>query len=164
MRKKSESSAVKPPARRRGGRKRRGKGGAPPPELTSHPTSRNAQVSTRAWLLEEYGPHCAYCGTKHSARVMTLDHVAPRRGQVAYDRRDNLVLACRACNALKRDMPPLAFLLAVRSRASFLVRFGKHLSHGLLEMATPIARAFDRTQPREVFGPPQDDEESPYKD
>src|SRR5688500_15898556 len=165
MRKKSESSGAKPAARRRGGRKRRrGAGGAPPPELTSHPTGRNAQVTTRAWLLDEYGPHCAYCGDKHSPRVLTLDHVAPRRGQVAYDRRDNLVLCCRACNAAKRDMPPLAFLLAVKSRASNLVRFGKHLSHGLLEMATPLARAFNRNQPREVFGPPGDDEESPYKE
>src|SRR6476469_6880478 len=149
--------------RKRGGRKRRGKGGAPPPELTSHPTSRNAMVNTRTWLLEEYGPYCAYCGTKHAARVMTLDHVAPRRGQTAYDRRDNLVLACRACNALKRDMAPLAFLLAVRERAHNLVRYGKHLSHGLLEMAKPLAKAYLRDQPRHVYGPDEDDE-SPYRD
>jgi hypothetical protein len=121
-------------------------------------------VSTRTWLLEEYGPYCAYCGTKHPARVMTLDHVAPRRGQIAYDRRDNLVLACRACNALKRDMPPLAFLLAVRSRASNLVHYGKHLSHGLLEMAKPIAKAFHRDQPRVIYGADEDEDESPYKD
>ena len=150
--------------RKRGSRKRRGKGPEQQPELTSHPTSRNAMVNTRAWLLDEYGPYCAYCGTKHSSRSMTLDHVAPRRGQIAYDRRDNLVLACRACNALKRDMPPLAFLLSVRSRAMHLVRFGKHLSHGLLEMAKPIARAFQRAQPREVYGPPSEEEDSPYRD
>ena len=165
-RKKSDSPARKSTSSRRGGRKRRRKGGgAPPPELTSHPTSRNAQVNTRAWLLEEYGPHCAYCGTRHSPRAMTLDHVAPRRGQVAYDRRDNLVLACRTCNAAKRDMPPLAFLLSVKSRATFLVRYGKHLSEGLLEMARPLVRAVtNRDEPREVFGPPDDDEESPYRD
>lgn len=121
-------------------------------------------MNTREWLLDEYGPYCAYCGTKHAARVMTLDHVAPRRGQIAYDRRDNLVLACRACNALKRDMPPLAFLLSVRSRAENLVRFGKHLSHGLLEMAKPIAKAFRRDTPREIYGPLSDDESSPYRD
>jgi hypothetical protein len=121
-------------------------------------------VTTREWLLDEYGPYCAYCGTKHSSRSMTLDHVAPRRGQNAYDRRDNLVLACRDCNALKRDMPPLAFLLSVRSRAANLVHYGKHLSHGLLEMAKPIAKAFHRDKPREVYGPADDDEESPYKD
>jgi hypothetical protein len=150
--------------RKRGGRKRRGRAGSPPPELTSHPTSRNAQVSTRAWLLDEYGPYCAYCGTKHAARAMTLDHVAPRRGQIAYDRRDNLVLACRACNALKRDMPPLAFLLSVRSRALNLVRYGKHLSAGLLEMARPLVKYVTSDEPRIVYGPADDDEESPYKD
>jgi 5-methylcytosine-specific restriction endonuclease McrA len=152
---------------KRGGRKRRsgGGGGGASAELTSHPTSRNAQVTTRAWLLKEYGPVCAYCGTKHSARVMTLDHVAPRRGQIAYDRRDNLVLACRACNAAKRDMPPLAFLLSVKTRATFLVRYGKHLSHGLLEMARPLVRAVTNEEPtREFYGPPDDDEESPYRD
>ena len=149
--------------RKRGGRKRGGRGATAQPELTSHPTSRNAMMNTREWLLEEYGPYCAYCGTKHAARSMTLDHVAPRRGQIAYDRRDNLVLACRACNALKRDMAPLAFLLSVRSRASNLVHYGKHLSHGLLEMAKPIAKSFHRDQPREVYGP-DEDEESPYRD
>jgi 5-methylcytosine-specific restriction endonuclease McrA len=146
---------------RRGGRKRRGKGtGEPKVELTSHPTSRNAYMNTRVWLLEEYGPFCAYCGTKHAPRTMTLDHVAPRRGQVAYDRRDNLVLACRDCNALKRDLPPLAFLLSVKSRAANLIRYGKHLSAGLLDLARPIAQRL----PREKYGPAKDDEESPYKD
>src|SRR4051812_46342158 len=68
-----------PPAAKksRRGRKRRGGGGAPPVELTSHPTSRKAFVNTRHWLLEEYGPFCAYCGTRHPDRSMTLDHVAP---------------------------------------------------------------------------------------
>jgi hypothetical protein len=120
-------------------------------------------MNTREWLLAEYGPYCAYCGTKHASRSMTLDHVAPRRGQIAYDRRDNLVLCCRACNALKRDMPPLAFLLSVRSRASNLIHYGKHLSHGLLEMAKPVAKAFQRDQPRVIYGT-EDDDESPYKD
>ncbi len=146
-------------------RRRKGGGGAVKPELTSHPTSRNAQVTTRAWLLKEYGPVCAYCGTKHAARVMTLDHVAPRRGQIAYDRRDNLVLACRACNALKRDMAPLAFLLSVKTRARFLMRYGKHLSDGLLNMVRPLVREITNEAPdREFYGAGDDDEESPYRD
>ena len=95
-------------------------------------------MNTRAWLLKEYGPNCAYCGGKFAARKMTLDHVAPRRGQSAYDRRDNLVLACTACNALKRDQAPLAFLLGLRTRAVNLVKFGAHLSEGLLDMARAL--------------------------
>ncbi|HET9426214.1 MAG TPA: HNH endonuclease [Gemmatimonadaceae bacterium] len=165
--KRTGSTSHKPAPARRGGRKRRRKGGGTAPaELTSHPTSRNAQVNTRAWLLDEYGPVCAYCGTKHSPRVMTLDHVAPRRGQVAYDRRDNLVLACRACNAAKRDMPPLAFLLSVKSRATYLMKYGKHLSEGLIEMARPLVRSImhDAEGKRVVYGPPDEDEESPYRD
>jgi hypothetical protein len=142
-------------------------------ELTSHPTTRNAQVATRAWLLKHYGPHCAYCGLKFHPRVMTLDHVAPRRGQTAYDRRDNLVLACRPCNALKRDQAPLAFLLSVRSRAANLLRYGAHLSSGLLDLARPLIRQSeappaprdDASKPARIRrGPSDDDGPSPYRD
>lgn len=78
---------------------------------------------------------CAYCGEKHSAQRMTLDHVRPRRGQSAYDRPDNLVLACSDCNAQKADIPFLAFLLARRSRGVFLLHYGDHLSEPIKEMA-----------------------------
>ncbi len=70
---------------------------------------------------------------------MTLDHVAPRRGQTAYDRRDNLVLACPGCNAAKRDLAPMAFLLGARARAANLLRYGAHLSPMLLDMARGLA-------------------------
>jgi hypothetical protein len=71
--------------------------------------------------------------------MVTLDHVTPRRGQTAYDRRDNLVLACPACNAQKADKPTLAFLLARRARAASLLRYGDHLSPMLVELAREIA-------------------------
>ena len=126
-------------------------------------------VETRAWLLAEHGPVCAYCGRRFTARVMTLDHVAPRRGQTAYDRRDNLVLACPECNMLKRDMAPLAFLLARRSRAANLVRYGTHLSSMLREQARSLVAPDDSTDARVGknpirWGPPDPDEESPYRD
>src|SRR5215210_7013942 len=72
---------------------------------------------------------------------MTLDHVAPRRGQTAYDRRDNLVLACPGCNAAKRDLAPLAFLLGDRSRAANLLAYGAHLSPMLLDLARSLVSA-----------------------
>ncbi len=81
---------------------------------------------------------CAYCGGRFDARKMTLDHVAPRRGQTAYDRRDNLVLACPGCNGAKRDMAPIAFLLANRSRAVNLLRYGTHLSPMLVELTRSL--------------------------
>jgi hypothetical protein len=70
---------------------------------------------------------------------ITLDHVTPRRGKTAYDRRDNLVLACPACNEKKADQPFLAFLLARRARAASLLRYGEHLSAMLLDLAREIA-------------------------
>ena len=141
-------------------------------QLTSQPTSRNAYLDTKAWLLQEHGPVCAYCDRKFAAKLMTLDHVAPRRGQTAYDRRDNLVLACPGCNALKRDQAPLAFLLAVRSRAGSLLRYGAHLSPMLLDLARSLAPvgsipAVDEQVRalRASFGKMAgDDGESPYRD
>jgi hypothetical protein len=101
---------------------------------------------------------------------MTLDHVAPRRGQTAYDRRDNLVLACRGCNEAKRDLSPLAYLLAVRSRAANLLRYGAHLSPGLLDLArslTPKGHHHESNGARAervIYGSADDDGDSPYKD
>lgn len=134
-------------------------------------------MTTRKWLLKEYGPVCAYCGGTFSPRVLTLDHVSPRRGQTAYDRRDNLVLACKACNTAKRDQAPLAFLFGLRTRAANLVAYGAHLSHGLVELAKSVVgdlpipaiahRSAAKTAPktkRHVYGPPSKEERSPYRD
>ncbi|MDQ6829901.1 MAG: HNH endonuclease [Gemmatimonadota bacterium] len=74
-----------------------------------------------------------------SEGAITLDHVTPRRGKTAYDRRDNLVLACPACNAKKADQHILAFLLARPTRAASLLRYGDHLSTMLLDLAREIA-------------------------
>lgn len=93
----------------------------------------------REWLLERYGPICAYCGRDFAAEVMTLDHVRPRKGKTAYDRPDNLVFACRECNASKADTPLMAFLLARRSRAVYLLEYGEHLSLPLQELAQQVA-------------------------
>jgi hypothetical protein len=126
-------------------------------------------LSTRAWLLEQYGPQCAYCGERFNARKMTLDHVAPRRGQTAYDRRDNLVLACGPCNMAKRDQSPLAFLLGMRSRAVNLVKFGAHLSEGLIELARSLLPSHTAVESRREkidyskWGPLESDDDSPYK-
>ncbi len=91
--------------------------------------------SHREWLLAQHGSVCAYCGTRVPEETITLDHVRPRRGQSAYDRADNLVLACRPCNAAKADTPLLAFLMAKRSRGVFLLHYGEHLSQPLRDLA-----------------------------
>lgn len=82
---------------------------------------------------------CAYCERKIKPALITLDHVTPRKGKTAYDRRDNLVLSCPACNIDKADKPFLAFLLARKARAASLVRYGEHLSQGLMDLAMEIA-------------------------
>lgn len=89
--------------------------------------------------MARHGNVCAYCGHKTREATITLDHVTPRRGQTAYDRRDNLVLCCRPCNAKKADQPILAFLLHNRSRAVNLLTYGDHLSHQLVEMIRQVA-------------------------
>lgn len=89
--------------------------------------------------MSRHGSVCAYCESRIHSDWITLDHVTPRRGRTAYDRRDNLVLCCPGCNAQKADTPILAFLLARRSRAASLLRYGQHLSTMLLELAKEIA-------------------------
>jgi 5-methylcytosine-specific restriction endonuclease McrA len=133
---------------------------------TSVPTNRAAYADTRKWLLKQHGPVCAYCGVKWPPRTMTLDHVTPRRGLTAYDRRDNLVLACTRCNTLKADKPFLAFLFAQRARAKNLLRYGDHLSEGILDLCRSLAgdvAPAPAVEPRVVYGN-EDDGESPYSD
>ncbi len=139
---------AKPPAkagsagrsRRRGGSGRRGgHGPGRASQETSLPTTRAAYLETRRWLLAQHGPVCAYCERRIDPDQITLDHVTPRRGKTAYDRRDNLVLSCPECNAKKKDQSFLAFLLARRARAASVVRYGQHLSPMLLHMAKEIA-------------------------
>lgn len=89
----------------------------------------------RDWLLSTYGPICAYCGQTIKPETATLDHVRPRKGQKAYDRPDNLVIACRDCNSAKADMPLVSWLLQRKSRAVLLLEYGRHLSSGLQQEA-----------------------------
>ncbi len=96
----------------------------------------------REWLLAEYGPVCAYCGIVISpVSAVTLDHVYPRKGQTAYDRADNLVVACRDCNSRKADTPFLSFITQRRSRGVFLLHYGEHISESVKEI---IRNAIER--------------------
>lgn len=140
----------------RGGRSRGGKKGggaaARPHALTSHPTGRAAYTETRQWLLARFGPICAYCERKVPEKTITLDHVTPRRGLTAYDRRDNLVLCCKTCNSAKADKPILVFLLGNRKRVVALYKYGQHLSHQLVEMVKDLLPEHER--PPLPAGPP----------
>ena len=114
---------------------------------------------------------CAYCGRRVAPGSVTLDHVAPRRGQSAYDRRDNLVLACEDCNGAKADMPILSFLLRKRDRAAVLLRYGAHLSPMLVDLvrglvpsnghAPRVKESFDDLLVEDGESPYHD---SPYRD
>lgn len=159
------------PGKPRRGRRRGPKGRVAEVHATSYhtsvPTGRAAYADTRQWLLKQHGPVCAYCGVKWPPRTLTLDHVTPRRGLTAYDRRDNLVLCCKRCNTAKADKPFLVYLLAQKGRAKNLLKYGGHLSEGILDLVRHVAGAPPGASraavERMVFGPADDDEESPYK-
>jgi hypothetical protein len=163
--------------KRRRGRGGGGGGGAKrQPTLTSLPTGRAAYTETRRWLLDQHGPVCAYCDRKVAERSITLDHVTPRKGLTAYDRRDNLVLSCKTCNSAKADKPILVFLLASRARVIAMYKYGQHLSHQLVEMVKDLlpeherpvlatratGKGARRKSARELFG--DDEGPSPYLD
>jgi 5-methylcytosine-specific restriction endonuclease McrA len=54
-----------------------------------------------AAIYELYDNRCVYCGTTED---LTLDHVIPLAGSGAHSE-DNLVVACRSCNASKNARP-----------------------------------------------------------
>lgn len=156
------SVEVKTPRKRSTRRRSRG---AREPQLTSVSTSRTAYAETKRWLIEQHGPVCAYCGGRVAATKVTLDHVTPRRGQTAYDRRDNLVLACEDCNGAKADMPILAFLLRKRERAAVLLRYGAHLSPMLVDLVRGLVPAGgELPRVKERFDDLIAGDESPYHD
>ncbi len=116
--------------------RRRRSGGSPHQARSSQTLRRTGSKSYqghRDTLVALHGPVCAYCGETFPVDTLTLDHVQPRKGKTAYDRSDNLVLACKSCNAAKADMPFLGFILARRSRGVFLLHYGEHLSEGIKE-------------------------------
>jgi 5-methylcytosine-specific restriction endonuclease McrA len=151
---------VKTPRKR--STRRRGRGPAET-QLTSTSTSRTAYAETKRWLIEQHGAVCAYCGRRVPAGSVTLDHVTPRRGQTAYDRRDNLVLACEDCNGAKADMPILAFLLRKRERAAVLLKYGAHLSPMLVTLVRDLVPpGAEAPHVKETFDDLVSDDESPY--
>ncbi len=157
-------------------RGRRGGPGPARPTLTSVPTGRAAYDDTRQWLLKTHGPICAYCEKRVHPGAVTLDHVTPRRGQTAYDRRDNLVLCCKTCNTAKADKSILAFLLGNRTRALNLYKYGQHLSPMLVEMVVQLVQGAGHTLPPVVAAPKverkkaheiwaaKDDDVDPYRE
>ena len=49
---------------------------------------------------------CQYCGTKFSEKLLTLDHVIPKRlkGETSWE---NIVACCKLCNSHKSGRTPL---------------------------------------------------------
>lgn len=61
---------------------------------------------TRKAIFERDDNTCQYCGKRTRRENLTIDHVIPKsRG--GSDNWSNLVLACLACNAVKRDSVPV---------------------------------------------------------
>lgn len=88
------------------------------------------------------GRQCLYCGRHCSSKIgrpwerASLDHVIPlERGGT--NAASNLVLACRGCNARRRDLPILDYLgLVARTDAQFeawVAKLARRLSAPLPE-------------------------------
>jgi len=87
------------------------------------------QVEVKTYLLTKWQHQCAYC--QASATRLEIDHVRPRsRG--GSNRVSNLVIACRACNEAKADLPIETFLA---SRPELLARIQAQLKTPLVDAA-----------------------------
>lgn len=87
------------------------------PEAT---TGRSKTSRRAARIAARDGDGCFWCGVEfaavsHTHTSRTIDHVVPlaHRGSNTLA---NLVLACRRCNSSKGDMPPAAWIAALRER------------------------------------------------
>lgn len=80
---------------------------------------RRPQVS-RALVITRDGETCQYCGRQPGRAELTLDHVVPRAqgGPTSWE---NVVAACRACNATKADRTPEQAGMVLRSTPRPLV-------------------------------------------
>ena len=60
---------------------------------------------------------CQYCGERKATAELTFDHVIPRSrgGKTAWE---NIVIACRACNANKGARTPAEAAMRLRARPS----------------------------------------------
>jgi 5-methylcytosine-specific restriction endonuclease McrA len=64
------------------------------------------QTLSRKNILIRDGNVCQYCGTRFLSSELELEHVIPR-AQGGGSTWENLVAACRKCNARKADRTPL---------------------------------------------------------
>lgn len=86
-------------------------------------------VLSRQNIFKRDGHKCQYCG---STQDLTIDHVLPRSrgGQPTWD---NLITACRRCNAKKGDLTPEEALMPLKAKPfrpsfiMFLRDFSGHL-------------------------------------
>lgn len=90
---------------------------------------RRPQVSRPLVLLRD-GEACQYCGCQPGRASLTIDHIVPRAqgGPTSWE---NVVAACRGCNAAKADRTPEQAGMALRSTPRPLV--------------IPLARKLDLT-------------------
>jgi hypothetical protein len=112
-------------------------------ELTARPLERWSDVVKR--------DPCAYCG----GRSDTEEHVIPR-SKGGSNQATNIVGACRACNAAKKDQPLLQFLI-IRRRERFTrhVRQGKakrNLARRMAKRQAPLAASLAEHTVLQQFG------------
>jgi 5-methylcytosine-specific restriction endonuclease McrA len=75
---------------------------------------------SRPLVLARDGEACQYCGCRPGRAELTLDHIVPR-AQGGESSWENLVAACRPCNARKGNRTPEQAGMALRSQPRRMV-------------------------------------------
>jgi 5-methylcytosine-specific restriction endonuclease McrA len=92
-------------------------------------TPRRKIALSKRNVMRRDGHMCQYCGAQ--GVPMTIDHIVPRSWG-GLDAWENLVCACRACNARKGDRPPEHAGLPLRRRPKHPDPFMfLHMTNGL---------------------------------
>lgn len=75
---------------------------------------RKRRKSHCGWLWESGKRNCYYCGVKLTPRTISADHIRALSNG-GYDKRKNVVAACRTCNKSKGSLSKEAFIAKLAS-------------------------------------------------
>ena len=120
------------------------------PEISGieHQQGELAGYEVRAYLLEKWGRHCAYCQAKHVP--LQIEHIVCRANHGS-DRISNLTLACERCNSKKGTQDIRDFL---KEQPEVLAQLLAHTKAPLQDATAVNATRWELSRRLQALGVP----------